>query len=128
MVNPLSEVRATVKTLLSEAGIRAVDYDTEKVVPPLALIVPDDNYVSLRDGGRFGHHNVAIQVLLLGPNATAKVAAEKMDEMIVTALNALPEEYDIIAVTAPGEARLNDAVYYGSVINIEIQISLGGES
>ena len=122
--NQLTELRADIANVLDEAGIRSVDFNSTKIVPPLAVVIPDDEYVTVQDGGIFGHYNVAIQVLLLGPKATEKVAAAVMDEMIMKAVTALDEEFDVINVSAPGEARLNDAVYFGSIINIEIQIKL----
>lgn len=126
-MNTLSEIRADVANTLNEAGIRAVDFNSTKVVPPVAVVIPDEQYLTVRTGDRFGAYNVAIQVLILGPKATEKVAAVTMDELILKAVAALDEEFDVINVSAPGEARLNEANYFGSIINIEIQITLGKE-
>lgn len=125
MVNPLKELRAEIANCLSEAGIRTVDYAATRITPPLAVVQPDDNYISVESGTTFGAYVVTVQVLVLGPNATAKVAADQMDDLLWSAVNALDEEFDIVSVTAPGEARLDNATYFGSIITIETNTSLG---
>lgn len=124
-MNTLSEIRKDIANTLSEAGIRAVDFNSTKIVPPVAVVIPDENYLTVRGGDRFGHYNVAIQVLILGPKAVEKVAATEMDDLILKAVTVLDSEFDVVNVSAPGEARLNDVNYFGSIINIEIQITLG---
>lgn len=124
MVNALTTLREDVATILSEAGINSIGYAETRFVPPVALIVPDDDYVSLREGSRFGHVNVALKVLLIGPRATEKVGAEQFDEMIITALKALSDEFEIVTVQSPGEVTVNDAPYFAAVITIEVEIKL----
>ena len=127
MVNPLSELRHDIANALSEAGIRAVDFAESKLSPPLAVVVPDDNYIVLQAGtSQFGEYSVSVQVMILGPaKSSNKAAADMMDEMILTAIRALDEDFDIVNVSAPGEASLNGNTYYGSIIQIEAQIKLG---
>lgn len=126
-MNTLSELRKDIATVLDEAGIRAIDFNSTKIVPPVAVVIPDEQYLTVRTGDRFGSYNVAIQVLLLGPKAVEKVAAEEMDKLILKAVASLDEEFDVVNVSAPGEASLNGVNYFGSIINIEIQITLGKE-
>lgn len=126
-MNPLSDLRADIATALSEAGIRTVDYAESKLSPPLAVVVPDDNYIVLQSGNsRFGEYNVAVQVMLLGPpKSSNRVAADSMDNLILTAIRALDEDFDIVNVSAPGEAPFGGSTYYGAIIQIEAQLKLG---
>lgn len=124
-MNALTEVRTDIANLLSEAGIRAVDFNETRIVPPLAVVIPSDEYITAKEGNVYGHYNISIQVLILGPKATEKVASTKMDELIITAIGALDDHVDIINVSAPGEARLNDTNYFGSIIDIEVQLKFG---
>ncbi|WP_148222535.1 hypothetical protein [Rhodococcus opacus] len=128
VVNPLSELRQDIATALSEAGIRTVDYAETKLSPPLAVVVPDDNYIVLQTGNnfKFGEYNVAVQVMLLGPpKSSNRVAADSMDELILTAIRALDEDFDIVNVSAPGEAAFSGNTYFGAIIQIEAQLKLG---
>lgn len=125
-MNQLTELREDIANALNEAGIRAVEFNDTKLVPPIAVIIPDDQYIVARPGDQFGELSIGVQVLILGPRATEKVAATAMDELIVNAVVAL-EDFDIVSVTAPGEATLNNVNYFGSIINIEVQIKLRKE-
>lgn len=127
-MNPLIELRTDLATALNEAGLRTVDWAETRFVPPMVVITPDSEYITQREGDRFGHFNVGIQVLVLGPERNTKAAAEAMDEMLLTAINALSDDFDIVSVTAPGEAALNEKFYYGSIISIEAQIILGKDN
>lgn len=125
-MNQLTELRADIANALNEAGIRAVDFNETKIVPPLAVVIPDDQYIVVRQGDQFGELNIGVQVLILGPRATESVAATAMDDLIVKAVLAL-DDFDIVSVSAPGEATLNGVNYFGSIINIEVQLILRKE-
>lgn len=127
-MNSLTELRTDVANVLTTAGIKAVHYNVDRYTPPLALVVPDDNYVTVREGDRFGSINVAIQVLLIGDKWTAKLGADKFDEMILDALKALGDEFDIVSVSAPSEVVINEEEHYASIIAIEVQIHLGKDN
>ena len=128
MVNQLTTLREDVAQVLRDAGIKSFHYQEERFTPPCALVVPSENYVTIREGDPFGSINVAIQLLLIGEKATAKAGTEKFDEMILTALKALGEEFDVIDVLAPDEITHNEVSYWASVISIEVQIRLGKEN
>lgn len=102
-----------------------MDWAETRFVPPMVVITPDAEYITVREGDRFGQFNVGIQVLVLGPERNTKAAADAMDKMLLTAINALNDDFDIVSVTAPGEAQLNNLTYFGSIISVEAQINLG---
>ena len=127
MVNQLSDLRADISNLLNEAGIHSIDYGEPKIHPPVAVVLPNDDYVTQRSGDTFGQFNVSIRVMLLGPKATASVASNTMDDLIVTALIALGDHFDVVSVSAPGEAQISNVSYFASVIDIDAQIILREE-
>lgn len=110
---------------LEEVGIKAYGYQENKYTPPVALVVPAENdYVTMREGDRFGQINVAVQVLLIGPRAGAKASIETFDELILDALKALGDEFDVVSIQTPGEAVVNGVNYYALIISIEAQINI----
>lgn len=123
-MNPLTDIRNELANTMSEAGIRAFGYAETKLVPPCAAIVPDEAYVSLREGDLFGNYNVAVRILLLGPKATEKVGSEVMDDLILKALRALNDDFDVMGVSAPAVTQVNGVDTYAAIIEVEVQINL----
>lgn len=123
----LNSLREDVKAALGEAGIRAIEYAESKVVPPIAVVVPDDPYVIASTGNTFGQYSVGIRVLLIGGKGTNKVAANELDGMIEKAVLAL-EDFDVTEVSAPGETILNGTSHFGSIISIEATITFKEDS
>ncbi|WP_146777795.1 hypothetical protein [Rhodococcus wratislaviensis] len=126
MVNVLSELRKEVKDLLNDAGLRAYDYMENKAVPPFAVVIPDDPYLMPSDtfGGKL---NIRFKVFVAGPKGLSNKQAQDTEDMIIKAILALREEYDITDVTSPLPReliQLNDVTVFGSEITIEATINL----
>lgn len=120
MVNTLTDMRTEISNVLKAAGIKSVDYVSEQIIPPVAIVVPADPYISTPVGVNpfNAPYAVNLQILLLGPKATSKGAATQMDELIVSCLDAL-DDYDITEVTAPGEVTIKGgSVYSGAVLTL----------
>lgn len=125
----LNSLRAEVKQVLEGAGIRAIEYAENKVVPPIAVVVPDEPYIVRPEASRantFGEFNVGIRVLLIAGKGTSKVQANELDSMIEKAVVAL-EDFDVVEVTAPGETVLNGVSHFGSIISIEATLKFEEE-
>lgn len=127
-MNTLTTLREDVATTLTNAGIKTVHYQETRITPPCAMVVPDDNYVTYREGDRFGFINVALQVVLLSARATNKGTAEAFDELILKALRALGDDFDVINVQSPMEVVVNEADHFAVIIQLEVQIHLGKEN
>ena len=91
MSNPLTGVRAAVKDALTGAGLHAFTHLPERVTPPFAFVGPRDPYVTHNDAP-FGAEFVNNQVILVSGKGTNEAAAEELDQMVVTALEALGEQ------------------------------------
>lgn len=127
MVNPLTNIREEITDALTEAGIKAIEYVKENIVPPVAVVIPATPYVTLPEGKNpFGEYNINIMILLIAGKGTNKGTAEKIDSMIVDVLDAL-DDWDITEVTAPQEMNLKGTPYMGAVVTLEQNTKLEKE-
>lgn len=115
----LTEMRTQVVTDLETAGINAIEYVKETILPPVAVVVPADPYIE--PGDVFGMHVVFLHVLLIGGKGTSNTAAKNIDSMIEDVISAL-DDWDLTEVTQPGEVTLKGNQYLGAVINIQQDI------
>lgn len=129
VLSTLTGLREEIVDAINAAGIKAIHYVGENIVPPVAIVVPNEPYVSAPVGENTFRKpfSVSLQVLLIGPKATNKGIAERMDQMIETVLDAL-EDWDITEVTAPGETSIKGVVYGGAVVTLVQNISLDKEA
>lgn len=129
MVNTLSSIREDIRDVLTEAGIKAVEYVQENIVPPVAVIVPATPYVTTPEGTNpFGHYTVSVSILLIAGKGTNRTAAAKIDSMIVECINALDDDWDIAEVTAPQEMNLKGIKFMGAVVTLETDTKLEKEN
>lgn len=125
--NPLTSIREEIKDVLTEAGIKAVEYVQENIIPPVAVVVPATPYVTMPEGKNpFGEYSVNMQILLIAGKGTNKTSANKIDSMIVDVLDAL-DDWDITEVTAPQEMSLKGVPYMGAVVTLEQNTKLDKE-
>ena len=127
MVNPLSNLRDEIAEVLQEAGIKTLQWNAPKIVPPLAIVVPHPDYVVPSEGETFSAVNVGFQVTLISSGKHTRGAEQEFDDVVVKAFLALNKVVDVVSVSAPQDVTINSAQYFGCVINIEIQFNLLGE-
>lgn len=120
----LSDIRQEIVAELEAVGLHAIDYNENKFVPPIAVVIPADPYLTRVDD-TFGSMTANFAVLLIGTKGTAKVQAEYIDTMILKAVNALGDS--LIEVGQPGVVTVNGADYFGTELTLEVQIHLEGE-
>lgn len=127
MVNPLTDLRTEIADALTAAGIKAVEYVQENIVPPVAVVVPATPYITTPEGRNpFGEYNVNIHVLVIGGKGTNRTSATKIDSMIVDVLDAL-DDWEITEVTAPQEMSLKGTPFMGAVVTLEQNTKLDKE-
>lgn len=120
----LAQLRADVATALTTAGLTAIDYVAETIVPPVAVVVPSDPYVTDEDVP-FGHVNVNLSILVIGGKGTNKAAASQIDSLIAQAFVALlTAGYDVTEVSPPGQVNLNGQSFLGAVIDLSETVKL----
>lgn len=126
--NQLTELREQIKTQLQDAGLHAFTFVPERVTPPFAFVGPRDPYLTYEQAA-FGGVNVNNQVILVAGKGTNEAAAAELDQMIVTALAALDDDFPAREVDQPGRITISGsgeflAVSIGLTTEIRLQ---GGE-
>lgn len=104
-----TELRQEISDLLTEAEIRSAPYVAETITPPCAVVVPGQPYIVRPTRGSdlpFGSQLVRVDVLLVAGRESAKKVAERIDQLIEDALEALKER-DVISVSRPGLVQLD---------------------
>lgn len=125
----LAELRARAAGALETAGLNAFDHVPERVVPPVAVVLPDQPYV-IGDGEgdpptMCGTFRVRLRVNVLGGRGTNDQAANQLDQLLTTALLALESAgFDVGDVAEPAEVELNGAGFLGTVISLSDLVEL----
>ncbi len=123
----LSKARKEIVDLLKEHGIKAIHYDEKNIIPMVAIVVPNDNYILPPSAKlRMKQWNVGLSILLIASKGTEERNVDELDDFIekVVMLLARYVEVDITSVTGPAHVSLNGNSYLGSVVSIEYQFEL----
>ena len=121
MVNTLTDARNRVSDALMAAGLKAYDYISESFTTPACFVLPDSPYVTGPVGSNpFGNpYSIRMQVLVVGGKGTNKTAAEQIDSMLVSVIDALDEDWEITEVQAPQEVTVKTSQYLGALVLLE---------
>lgn len=116
-------VRDTIQAAMQVAGLHAFSVVPERAVPPMAWVAPGDPYVT-REGATFGGEIVRHEVVLVAPAGVNEVMAGELDELIVTALDALEANPDLFVsdVGQPGRIQINGQQYLAAAIAVSTEI------
>lgn len=109
------------------ATLKALDYMSENVEPPVFVVVPGSPY--LQPSGetvRFGHKLVTWQVVVLVTREASKAAAAAIDALVLAAWDALEDDYDVISASQPGTVTYPNSglKFLGSVITVQHDVRL----
>ena len=125
MSNDLTDYRNQVRDVLTAAGIKALEYTSSAMTPPLAAVVPSQPYLTWGDGDNqaaFAYPmRVRLDVLLIGhQQGDAKADAAGLDLLIVQAVAALSAAgIEPRRVTRPGELTVGGVKYLGAVVSVQ---------
>lgn len=117
----LTELREGIAADLVAAGVRAVEYTSSALTPPVAAVVPAQPYLSWGDEGlTFGRDvRVRVDVLLIShETGSGKTDASLVDRLIESAVSALSERGPV-RVSRPGIFTYNGTRYMGAVLSLE---------
>lgn len=126
MVNSLTEAREAVADALVAAGLNAYAYVEEVFTTPAALVVPDSPYIGAPVGQNpFSKpYSIRLMVLLVTDNGSNESTALEIDLMVVKAVNALDEDWDVTEVLAPHEVTVRGVTHLGSLVSLGINTNL----
>lgn len=129
MVNSLTAMREDVKDALEAAGLKALTFVQESFTPPACVVIPDSPYVT----GPVGQnpfnkpYSVRLQILVIGSKGTNKAAAEQIDKMLATVIEAVEADWEITEVQAPQEVALKGSSYLGALVLLETNTEIEKE-
>ncbi len=125
----LKKARKDIVETLELAGIKAIQYNEKRIIPPVAIVVPDEVYLRFPTtaGMKMRQTNIGIAIVVIASHGTGTAQTDELDDMIETVYVALNKYLDITAVTAPGKVKHDGKEYFGSVFTTEYQIKLEGE-
>jgi hypothetical protein len=125
MPTTLSELRRDTAQRLTDAGVPGYGYVPERVTPPAAVVLPDEPYLASDDTSMCGTFRARLRVVVLGGIGTNELAADQLDQLVVTAVTELDRGgFEALTVSEPAEVELNGAGYLGTVISVETLTTL----
>lgn len=117
----LGDLRDSIVQALTDAGIKAVDYQSNLLAPPVAAVIPAPLYVAYGEGGdaAFAYPTrVRHDVLLLSHvTGSREQEADLVDGLICKAVAAL-SGHGITRVSRPGELKVDGTKYLGAVLSL----------
>lgn len=101
------QVRTDVAAALTAGGMHAFTNVPEVATAPMAWVAPGDPYVT-REDATFGGEIVTCEVVVVASAGTNEYQAEELDDLIVTALDALEAAgIDVTDVGRPGRVTIS---------------------
>lgn len=119
MTNLLITERQSIVTALQAAGVTAFDDWAPRVTPYSATVVPGYPYISTGSPGElpFGHAVVNHRVVIIGGKGTVTVQTEKVGDLVLRVLAALPGRWDEVS-----EPYLTNVSALGDVLAIDVTV------
>ena len=125
----LSTARQDIKETLELNGIKAVGYNEDNILAPVAIIVPDEMYIlPPANKQKMNQLNVGISVLVVASRGLKDKHADELDDLIEKVVLLLDEFMDIDYVTGPGKVSIKSQDHLGAVIHVQYQIKIGGSN
>lgn len=122
MTNIITQTKIDLATELVTDGINAEYYIPPRIVPPLAIISPDTRYVT--QGDTFATFEIAVELTLIAQTASNAKATEELDDLIVSAIGAIPAMWRIDSVSQPFSLGVNNADYLATRMTLTTQITI----
>lgn len=114
-MNTLKSVRQEIGFQLGAVGIPHYEFIPSRVNVPAALIEPGSPYMEQAD--TFAEFTIRMSVVLLVSGSNNEEATDELDQLIVTAIDAL-DTFDIESVSSPDGFEINAAQYLGTRVNL----------
>jgi hypothetical protein len=121
-VNVITQTKTNLATELIADGINTETYIPPRITPPLAIISPDNTYVA--QGDTFATFRISLLITLVAQNASNEKATEALDELIVSAIGAIPAQWAIDNVEQPFALSANNAEYIATRMAVSTQITI----
>ena len=120
----ITEARAALLAVLETAGVRAYAEVPDRAVPPMAVMVPSQDWIS--SGEAFGEFVVSFDVEIIAPSGTNIVISQALDETVETVLVAISQASSMYTseVGQPQSVEIPTGVYLGATITVKQNLQL----
>ena len=122
MTNIITQTKIDLANELISDGINAEYYIPPRIVPPLAIISADSRYVA--QGDTVATFEIGVELTLVAQTASNAKATEDLDDLIVSAIGAIPAMWRIDSVGQPFALGVNNADYLATKMALTTQITI----
>lgn len=119
--NDLSTLRDAIVAALVAGDVKAVDYTSNLLNPPVAAVVPSPNYLTWGESEVAFAYPVRVRhdvLLLSNITGSREQEADLIDGLICKAVAAL-REHGVKRVSRPGTLTIDGTKYLGAVLSLE---------
>ena len=122
MTNEITLAKVELKLDLEAAGLKVLDYVTERIVPPIVIVNARTPYLAV--SSLSGEYLLNVELVLIAATATNKQSTEKLDELLADVANALPGYARMLPTGAPYNLQTNNAEYLAVNVPLELEITI----
>lgn len=124
----LRKARVDFVESLEQNGIKAVHYNEENIIPPVAIVLPDELYITFpQNVQKMRQTNVGIAIVVISSRGTGNAQADELDDMIEKVHAIINPYCQIESVSSPARMKVQNKEHLGAVFQIQHQITLEGE-
>lgn len=122
MPNEITTAKEQFKAVLIAAGIEAVEYIPERVIPPIVVINSGSPLLTPESISR--EYILGLELNLISGTATNEFATEELEDLIEKTINALPAYARFERVEKPYALAMNNAEYLSCNMVVELSITI----
>ena len=107
------------------AGIKAVHYNDENLKPPVAVVVPSEDYVDINATSmRMNTWNIKMSILIIS-GGTTNNNLDELDDLLEKTIMVLSDPNDgfctLRRVLGPVPTKIKSNSYYSALVEVEYQ-------
>lgn len=120
----VDQARAELAGQLTAAGFRAADHIPDRITPPMALVLPADEYLTPGDVFDGSEWVLGLVVVLLAEPGDNRSTTEALDRMLTGAIGATAGGWDVQPIKRPYIATVGAANYLAADIELSTTVDL----
>jgi hypothetical protein len=122
MSNEITTAKEQFRDVLVDAGIEAVEYIPERVIPPIVVINSGSPFLVPETIG--SEYKMNLELVLIAGTATNELATEQLEDLIEDVLQALPQYAALQRVEKPFALAINNTEYLSTNVIVELSITI----
>ena len=122
MANEITTAKEQFKAVLVAAGLDALEYVPERVIPPIIVINSGTPFLTPETLSK--EYVLNLELNLIANTATNEESTEDLEDLIEATLNALPAYARLVRVEKPYALAVNNAEYLSCNMAVELSITI----